>query len=349
MAASIRRSTRSVERLLFEEPHRFDFYKAVQILEQLHPETIPVGESAEPDREPVRFSSDPSLAFPPSDLKTLKGSGTEKDQPTLTVTFLGLAGVHGPLPNTVTEVILQRQHKRDRAFRSFLDIFNHRLLSLLYRVRRQTRLPLRHEPPEKTHYARYLMAFLGLGTPYLRDRMGLQDRGLLPYVGLLAGRARSAPGLETLLSDYFDIPVTIKPFIGRWLDLAEDDRTTLGLRLGANNALGVSTVVGRRVWDRQSTFLLVLGPLTLDRFRTLLPVGSAFGPATALTRFYVGEHLDFDFHLVLRPEEVPQARLGRADGSYLGWTSWLKRTPGSREAGRVRLSARRYSTTTAHP
>lgn len=345
MAAPVRRSARSVAQLLAEEPHRFDFYKAVQILEQLAPDAVPVGEGAEPAREPVRFSAEVSLAFPPSDVRSLTPAEDPAAPPTLEVSFLGLAGVHGPLPNVVTEVVLQRHHKRDRAFRAFLDIFNHRLVSLTHRVRRQTRLAVRNEAPERTHFARYLLAFLGLGTPYLRDRMGVSDRALLPFAGLLAGRARSSPGLEILLSEYFAVPVRIHPFAGRWLVLEQDEQTAIGTRLGANNDLMGGAVLGSRVWDRQGTFVIEVGPLTLERFMAFLPVGTAYNPAVALTRYYVGEHLVFDFNLVLRPEEVPQAKLGSATksgegGAYLGWTSWLKRAPGSREPGRVQLAGR---------
>lgn len=347
MAAPVRRSQRPLADLLLEEPYRFDFYKAVQIIEQQAPGAVPVGQGAEPEREAVRFSADVSLAFPASDVRSVTAPEAPGEPAVMETTFLGLAGVHGPLPNVVTEVVLQRQHKKDRAFRAFLDIFNHRLLSLQYRVRRQTRLAVRNEAPENTHFARYLLAFLGLGTPYLRDRMGVPDRALLPFAGLLAGRARSAPGLETMLSEYFGVPVRVTPFAGRWLVLEPDERTAIGTRLGANNDLGGGAVLGGRVWDVQGTFLLRMGPLTFERFVEFLPVGRAHAPAVALTRYYTGEHLDFDFILMLRAEDVPVARLGSPTaggqgGSYLGWTSWLRRAPGSRAPGIVRLASRHH-------
>lgn len=353
MGASVRRSKRTLTETLFEEPHRFDFYQAVLILERLRPACVPLGEGVERSREAVRIASDPGLAFPPSDVRALsKGMGGEVEAsaeakegeapPRMEVSFLGLAGARGPLPHAVTEILLHRLRHKDLAFREFLDIFNHRLVSLMYRVRRHTRLALSTEPPEKTRFAGYLLACLGLGTPHLRDRLGPPDRVLLPYVGLLAGRARSGPGLEILLSDHFGVPVKVQGMVGRYLTLDEDERTVLGPPgLGRNNVLGESVVVGARVWDRQSTFVLDVGPLTLRQFLGFLPVGRPHSHAVALTRFYAGEHLDFDLHLQLRPEEVPQARLGRRDGSYLGWTSWLKRRPDSRQPGLVRLASRR--------
>lgn len=346
MGAPFRRSTRSVAQRLFAEPHRFEFYQAVRILEQLRPQCVPLGEGVEPQREAVSFASDPGFAFPPSDIRALTPS--EEDAalpPRMEVTFIGLAGARGPLPNAATEVLLQRARHRDTAFRDFLDLFNHRIVSLMYRVRRHTRLSLGTEPPEQTRFARYLEAFLGLGTPNLRGRLGAPDRALLRYVGLLAGRARSAPGLEILLADYFAVAVRVQSFVGCHLVLDEEERTAIGrYDRGRNNALGQSVVVGARVWDRQSRFAVHMGPLTFSQFLAFLPIGGAHGVAAALTRFYVGEHLDFDIRLILRPDEVPQARLGRQDGSRLGWTSWLRRQPGDTRPGLVRLAARRDGT-----
>ncbi len=343
MGAPFRRSTRSVAQQLYAEPHRFEFYQAVRILEQLRPQSVPLGEGVEPRREAVAFASDPGFAFPPSDIRGLEPSEVDADlPPRMEVTFIGLAGARGPLPNAATEVLLQRARHRDTAFRDFLDMFNHRIVSLMYRVRRHTRLSLGNEPPEQTRFAHYLGAFLGLGTPHMKGRIGAPDRALLRYVGLLAGRARSAPGLEILLSDYFAVAVRVQSFIGCHLILDEEERTAIGrYDRGRNNVLGESVVLGSRVWDRQSRFAVHMGPLTLAQFLAFLPTGGAHAAAVALTRFYVGEHLDFDLRLALRPDEVPQARLGRHDGARLGWTSWLRRQPGDTRPGLVRLSARR--------
>lgn len=344
MGAPFRRSKRSLTQTLFDEPQRFEFYQAMLLLERLRPDCVPIGEGVERDREAVRLTSNPGLAFPPSDVRSLT-EGADGAPPRMEVSFLGLAGARGPLPHAVTEVLLSRLRSKDSAFRDFLDIFNHRLVSLMYRVRRHTRLSLSTERPEDTRFAGHLLALLGLGTPHMKDRLGPRDRVLLPYVGLLAGRARSGPGLEIMLSDHFRVPVRVEALVGRHLVLDEDERTALGgPGLGRNNVLGESVVVGARVWDRQSTFALHIGPLTLRQFLGFLPIGRSHGDIQALTRFYVGEHLDFDLRLNLRPEEVPQARLGRTDGAYLGWTSWLKRSPDSRQPGLARLAVRRQGT-----
>ena len=92
---------------------------------------------------------------------------------------------------------------------------------------------------------------------------------------------------------------------------------------GLNNNLGVSLVVGDRIWDVQSKFRLKVGPLTYAQFQQFLPGGKALRSLCQLTRAYVGPEFDFDVQLILRPEEVPAAQSGQRK-SRLGWDSWAR-------------------------
>ena len=214
----------------------------------------------------------------------------------------------------------------------------------MYRTRQRIRPALGNLSPDKTSYARYGRAFLGLGTPHLENRMGMPDRSLLGYIGLLAGQARSMPGLRLLLSDHFGVPVSIIPFVGRWLHLDDSVCTKLGQK-GANNELGLSAVLGTRAWDNQGHFAITVGPICWEDFQRLLPNGRGFGVFCHLTRFYVGEHLDFDILLDLRKEQRPGITLQRRNGTLLGWTSWLgPGAPPQQGTGTVRLNATRWLT-----
>ena len=53
-----------------------------------------------------------------------------------------------------------------------------------------------------------------------------------------------------------------------------------------------------------------------------------------MTRTFVGPELDFDVQPVLKPEEVPPCRLTpqEDEGPYLGWNTWLKCQPFTRQA-----------------
>ena len=318
---------------LFAEGYKFDFYQAVRLLEMLVPECESAGEGSDPREEAVRFRSNNALSFPASDVQEI--TPPELGQPaTMVVNFLGLAGAHGPLPHPYTELILERVRQRDTALRDFLDIFNHRLVSLMYRVGKAHRLSLTSKSPEQSPIAGYLYSLLGLGSPSLRNQMKVKDRTLLFYSGLVCQEPRSAAGLERLLADCFQVKVSLKQFQGKWRDLEPGQWTHLG-RTGKNQALGQGAVLGKRYWDQQGGVQMDLGPMPFRQFLDFLPDGSAYKPLCDLVRFYVGMEFDFSFGLKILPAEIPESRLGRA---RLGWTSWLKTQPFRQDGPQVILN-----------
>jgi type VI secretion system protein ImpH len=281
----------------------------------------PLGLGSEPAAEAVKLSSPISLKFPATDIARIDGADPES-RPTVHANVMTLAGHGGPLPDWVTELMSLRLSRRDRGPRDFLDIFNHRFLSLLYRVRARARVAFGFSRPDRSPAARYLYSLIGLGTPRMLSRMGINDRVLLYYSGLMAGRARSTGALEQLLARCLDAPIRVAPLHGRWLDLHRDDWTLLG-RMGRNNRLGTA-IVGRRVWDVESCFVLEVGPLPFRDHLTFLPGGSRHAPFVALTRFFVGETLEFVIRLTIKRSEIPRLKLSARTGARLGWTSFLR-------------------------
>lgn len=331
MAAYGWRRRRAVDQGLYEEGHLFSFLQAVRLLETMHPERTPSGEGIDPASEVVRFRSAVRLDFPPGDVEEIKAANGRPAE--MTVNVMGLAGLHGPLPPSFTELAMERAFSGDRALRDFLDLFNHRLVSLLYRARKKYRPALDPGAPGQGRIASVLLALVGLGTPHLGGRMGIQDRSLLPYAGFLLARPRPTVGLVRLLEDCFGVRVEVAERKGSWHGLEGGDVTRLGSQ---NRALGVSTVLGSRIWDQAARFEVRLGPLSLDQFRSFLPDGHAHRPLASTVRFFIREELDFGLRLTLKAEEVPDLRLGR--GARLGWTSWLKTKPFACNDSQVRIT-----------
>ncbi len=254
----------------------------------------------------------------------------------MTVNLMGLAGALGPLDMPTTELIIERAAKKDTALKDFLDIFNHRLISLLYRIRKMHRIAFENEPPGQDKISKYLFSIIGLGTDGLMGRMQVRDRSLLHYAGLLSQQPRSIVGLERLLSDYFNIKVKGHQFVGAWYDLEEEQWTRIGENDGQNHVLGEgAVVVGTRVWDKQAKIEIRLGPLTREQFLSFIPTGWGYRALCDLTRFYLGDTLDVSFRLVLKGEELlhptlnerreplPDPTLSEKRELLLGWTSWL--------------------------
>lgn len=345
MAAKGRGSTPPLIEELRNRPYRFDFYQAVRTVELsrgvgIDPDSdgIPVGEGADPRKEAVRFSSDPSLGFPPSAIKDYIPS--DKPQPDdMTIRFLGLAGAMGPLPRPFTERLIKRISKKDTAWRAFLDIFNHRLASLMVRVRKAHRIGLDTRPPEETRIASFLRCFIGMGTGGMRDRLDVDDRALLRYAGLFAHHPRTALGLERMLADYYGLPVQVRQFVGEWVELEPGQETRLGRSgVGRNNALGTHSFIGNRYWDQQSGLELRIGPLDRETFESFLPGGHRHAPLMSLVMFYVSPEFNFSVRLIAAPDAVPQSRLG--GDIRLGWTSWLRQEDAEQRDDQVLIKLR---------
>src|SRR5262249_13839425 len=145
MAASNGRTGAGVSHL-HSEAHRFNFFQAVRLLERDFlaraagdPKwrRFPVGRDYPPDREVVRFRVLQSLSFPPGEISeviqpTKPTPETDWPPPEMTVTFLGMTGANGSLPYHYTRMILRRLREKDASLLEWLDLFNHRLVSLFF-------------------------------------------------------------------------------------------------------------------------------------------------------------------------------------------------------------------------
>jgi len=296
----------------------FDFFQAVSILERIHKKEAPramvsVGEGGDPRREAVRFVSNERLSFASTDIESLR---LVDGRPIMKVNFLGVAGAHGPLPGPFAEIVAQRAASGDTAMRDFLDVFNHRVVSLAYRIRKRHRIGLGVASPVEDDASRYLRALLGLGTAHLQDRLGhVEDRALLFYAGLFAREARSMAGLATLLRCHLDVPVEGTPLVGGFYPIEPSHRTVIGPS-GRNRRLGRDAVLGARYWDAEAAFELTIGPLDARDYQRFLPVdgGDRLGPLCELVRLYAGPTLELRVRLVLNPaaalERAARPRLG---------------------------------------
>ncbi len=326
-------SESAVGEKLRREPFRFDFFQAVRLLEKIFPERTPVGRFAHPSREVAHFGVHNSLAFPASQIQSMEWPEDKDSAPNLTVNFMGLTGPEGTLPNPYTSLVIERVRASDGSLRDFLDLFNHRFISLFYRAWRKCRLDVSAERDERDRFSRHLLSLLGLGTDGLQDRLAVPDDSLIYYSGLLSQHPRSAQALCQLLTDYFAVPVKVEQFSGAWYRLDPAAQCCFSDANSDNECLGLGAVVGDEVWNQQSKIRIVLGPLSLERYLEFIPDGSNWEPLRSWVRFFSNEELDFEVKLILEREQVPACELGAEDasGPQLGWVSWLKSKPLGRD------------------
>jgi type VI secretion system protein ImpH len=334
MAAAGRRSFRPLIDLLAAEPYRFDSRQVVRVLELLSPGTAPVGLHSDPGHEAVAFSSSLDAAFPASDIDRIEMPQSGSRRAIVTVNFLGLGGAFGPLPRALSELVAMRARRGDTASRDFLDIFNHRLVSLMMRSWRLFHLALQGTSPAETNFAFYLFALLGLGTEGMRftrgrhphNRLNGLDRSLLGLAGLINQRPLSLHAVERTLSVHFAQRVRVIPFRGVWLQLEPAQQTAIGAS-GRNRALGGGAVLGARVWDQAGGLLIALGLVGFREALAFLPNSSCFGEMRTLLRFLLGGAYELRLRLTIVPEEIPLSRLEKTGSMRLGWAAWLTSRP----------------------
>lgn len=313
-----------IESRLRAKPFTFEFFQAMRLLERLLPDRQPVGGFGNPALEVVRLATHPSLAFPASEIQSLEWD--DATPPLMTVNFMGMTGPQGPLPLWYTATILEQLLAKDSTLLDFLNIFNHRTLSLFYKAWQKYRFGVSYERGDRDKFFVNLLALIGLGTPGLIGQQKIFDEALIFYAGLLVQHQRSAGALAQLLSDYFDVPVEIEQFVGAWYRLDRDTECCMDGTESPSQALGGGAIVGDETWDQHSRIRIKIGPLSLERYREFLPTGSAFEALQAITRFYSNEEFEYEIQLILKRDKVPRCELGEEGNTApkLGWESWVK-------------------------
>lgn len=346
MSTTFRRKNTSVIQRLISKPYEFGFKQAIRLLERnacfsneknIKIAKQPVARFTPPASEVVRFKSRQSLSFPASEIDTIvfDNSKATLNQAQMFVNFMGLTGSNGILPYHYSELVLKRLKMKDKSMRDFLDLFNHRLISLFYQASVKYNLPVEYErkrlnQPDSVHtdtHTQILLALVGLGTAGMRNRLYTKDETLLYYSGLFTKKVRTASGLKQIIYNHFSIPVNIQEFIGQWQELIDDVRTRLpaiDCPRGQNNQLGKSVMLGRKGWFAQGKFRIILGPLTSKELHNFAPGTTMLKALDEIVRFYVNFEFDYDYVMRIKRADIPsRIQLSKNKQPILSWNTWL--------------------------
>jgi type VI secretion system protein ImpH len=330
-----------IERLR-ETPWKFEFFQAVRVLathfRREHGET--------PSRivgERIRFGNSLNIGFAPSEIESLDFD-YEGETPApaawplqaeapdakgitaarLTPSFIGLTGNNGALPRSYTESLIEQESiRRDRGSRAFLDIFTNRAVALFYRAWEKHRLYFQYERDRRERFLPMVLSLIGAGNSSMQDLVCAPERRVLAetlafYAGALRQSSRPAHLIERIVADYFQVPVKLHQFVGRWHELPPAQQSTLGL---ANATLGVDAACGARMWQCQTGISLDIGPLCREDYERFLPGGEAAAAISALLATLAGVTLDCTVRPILRRQDVRPAQLGSS--AALGHNSWM--------------------------
>lgn len=320
----------SAQQLAGKAPH-LGFFQLVAYLERLTAEAARVGSVGPVNEEMIRFRHDPSLGFSSGDVSqvTLREVPVRADEPysrrplfEVVTHFLGLTGSVSPLPLYIAEEVAQEDP--DHAVRrEFLDLFHHRLLSLLYRIESKYRITSESNSTCTDQWSRRLLALAGFDTYESARKSQLPPHRLLRIVPLLASRARTAEKLEAALEEVLGdnlegARVRVDQFVGRWVDI--DARLQLGRD---NNLLGKTTVLGGRAYDRTGKIKVHIEPLPSSVYRRLLPGGDLLQQAREVMKLFLKDPLEYELELGLTEGVTQTFSLSSQQPAQLGLDTWL--------------------------
>ncbi len=307
-------------------PRRYDFYWLMRAIDRARfaddSGSKRIGEAMNSRQDAVRFGQSPHLEFSTASIDSYEPANDIRPD-RIRIRNFGLLGPNGPMPLYLTEHVCRQLYKGDRAWRAFLDLIQHRLITMFYRAWAMHQPAVQQDRPELDRLLHYILCLTGLGLTSLRERDDIPDQAKAYFAGRLVSRVCSAEGLESVLREYFKVPTIVISFQGEWIDIPPSSFLKLG-DSPETGALGLSTVMGERQWTVQQRFRVRMGPMPLADYNRLLPKGDAvsFSRLRSWVRLMAGMGMDWDLQLVLRKEDATTTQLGT--GTQLGWTSWVR-------------------------
>jgi len=344
MATEKRRKSASVNDKLFTEGHTFNFFQATRLLQgivrqwQAVGESNPVGHDVFPEKENIKFSTASSLKFQSSEIVNISALTNDlaeggSDKANMQIAFMGLDGPSSSLPVFLTEMEMLRSRAKDTALKDFLEIFNHRLISLFYRAWEKYRLTYNYESHAllesgTDQITQVFEALLGIDGKYLKQSLPASEEELIYYAGLYASPRRSASALQGSLSEFLDVPVKVHQFKGEWLELLKEDRSQLPIHplKGRNNCLGMDMVIGERFYTVEGKFELEIGPISNEEYSSFCPGRPKYLALKRFTELFVGANFVFDVKYNIESEGIKDWSLDSQseDEFRLGWNTWMR-------------------------
>ncbi len=305
------------------DARRFSFFRLVYLLERLAAGSPPVGQLGPASQEKIRLRGDTSLVFASSDVSEVAAVTypDHVERARVSTAFMALYGSVSPMPTYfVEQLALSEYQGGPQPVREFLDVFHHRLLSLIYRAWSKYRFSVMYRSKGSDPFTRRM--FCSVGIDGFRDHTTALERFLyLRYAPILASKSRSARGLDVVLNDMFgSMGVKIDQFVGHWTLIEKPHRNKLGVM---NHQLGESMTLGRYVYDGSGRFTIILGPLGYDEYLSFLPGGHRRPLLRGVVDTFTRGMYDVMLELHVKTDAAPRFQLGSPRAATLKRTAWL--------------------------
>ncbi|NTY40668.1 type VI secretion system baseplate subunit TssG [Burkholderia diffusa] len=331
--AAASKGSPTVAGTLFQRAPTMTFMQLCRLLEACAPERPGFGTRDTPEHEPVRFRPRPRLGFPAGEVAAVEFDDEHPDAPpTVRTTFMGLYGVDAAMPSHMIDEIVLREEGHE-AVEAFLDPFNHRAATLLYRAWKKYRYPERFRAGGVDDYSQSLLCLAGFGWGDKPLRAGLPNSRMLALLGLLIQRTRTseglagvvalaAPGVDVRVDEFWAVTTST----GRPTPLTSAKPDADMLAEGKRSGLGGGYVLGRRLTYRSRAVRVTLRPVDERQAQDLLPDAGLHREVMAFIQLYVGVKADVHLRMEVSSRFVPHPTVGverAGPAPRLGWTTVL--------------------------
>ncbi len=313
---------------LINHSEQYSFFQAVQLLNDYNHLVSDKGGQELFKETLIQFSVNPQLSYNKSDIEQISIQETDESWvATITINFLGLYGSVSPLPAFYSEGIIQAKHDEDLT-KSFMDLFNHRMISLVYKCwekyRYYKQFKNQYETTDKRifdPFTNWMFALCGLIRPEQRNGSQVDWNRLLPFIGMLGMRCHSASMIESILRFYFKFDTFfICSNIKRFVQIDGDQQNRLGKQCAT---LSHDLVLGQEIEDRSGKFRIKITKLSYECFVKFLPDGEYYIALKEIIDYILRDQLEYDIELQLVEQEVPTLSLSHHNQEKLGWSTWV--------------------------
>ncbi len=303
----------SLKKSLLKNSDAFSFFQTIRILKRMQQD-----KTEEDFEKYIRIKPDLSLDHPGSDI--VKTEKREDGGVDVFTTFLGLYGISSPLPTFYTEDLISSEQSGHNGARTFLDVIHQRLYSLFFKSLKKYRPVFDSVEGNSETYSDLLFSLMGLKNKTLLKKIKSPYK-LLKYSSLLNQQPRSALGLKTLLENEFNgINFEVEQCVKRTVKIMSDQVSGVGK---SSSSLGVDTVIGEEIEDRNGKIKIVIGPLKKQQFHEIINNSDKWNMLVFLIQFYITMPFECDLEFLLMENEANTTKLSEKSWSCLGKDTWL--------------------------
>lgn len=271
--------------------------------------------------EKIQFKANPSLAFPKSELAEVYLKETRHGvKAYMVLNFMTLFGSASPLPTHYSEEVLS-SIDTDKVLVDFLDMFNHHLQKFVYPIWEKQRYYIQYQRDLGDKFSKYMLSILGLYSQSQIKTSKLNFLKLMPYIGLLSMRQKSAATMVSIIRHYLSHDaIDLDQCIPTQVIIDPSQYALLGTE---NCQLGGDLLLGESVKSHSGKFRILISDIAWDELYSFSVLGPKIQELKELVTFALNEPLEYDVCLYVKKEQMRSCSLEEERPFYLGINTWI--------------------------